>query len=168
MLGEGVDLAAANKTYYRVVAVDEKGTGSGPSDYAAAPRPVIYRKAVTAARTGEPYHYQLRANRSWGDLTARQVPAGGNVVTSFWSIEKPKFAIVKGPRWLLIDQATGILSGTPDAPGKVEIVVTATIDREVRKLDDAILKWGNEKVISNTIERVGSGTQEFMIEVGGQ
>src|SRR6185437_9293666 len=88
VLGEEVDLQAANKTYYRVVAVDEKGNRSGPSDYAAAPRPVIYSKKQTEAKVGEPYRYQLRANCSWGDLTARQVPAGGKEVVSFWSIEK--------------------------------------------------------------------------------
>ncbi len=37
VLGREVDLPAANKTYYRVVAVDEAGKRSGPSDYAAAP-----------------------------------------------------------------------------------------------------------------------------------
>ena len=39
VLGRDVDSPAANKTYYRVVAVDEEGKRSGPSDYAAAPRP---------------------------------------------------------------------------------------------------------------------------------
>ena len=37
VLGSEVILPAANKTYYRVVAVDAEGKRSGPSDYAAAP-----------------------------------------------------------------------------------------------------------------------------------
>ena len=41
---------AANKTYYRVVAVDEQGKRSGPSDYATGPRPVIYSKPVRGSQ----------------------------------------------------------------------------------------------------------------------
>ena len=44
VIGCDVALPAANKTYYRVVAVDEHGKRSGPSDYATAPRPVIYSR----------------------------------------------------------------------------------------------------------------------------
>lgn len=165
VLGEGVDLPAANKTYYRVVAVDEKGKRSGTSDYAQAPRPIIYSKAVSSASVGLPYRYQVRANSSLGDLTARQIHTGANEIASFWSIEKPRYAIGNGPGWLVIDPVTGILSGTPNEPGKVEIVVTASIDRDARKLDEAILKWGNEKVISETVEHVGTATQKFAIDV---
>jgi len=164
VLGAGVRLPAANKTYYRVVAVDEDGKRSGPSDYAAAPRPVIYSRPEASAKAGEPYRYQIRATSSWGDLTARQ--AGDREVANYWSVEKPRFSIRRGPNWLTLDEVTGILSGVPDGPGKVEVEVSATIDREVRKLDEAILKWGNEKVISTGVERVGSASQRFSIEIG--
>ncbi len=40
-----------------------------------------------------------------------------------------------------------------------------TIDREVRKLDEPTLKWGDEKVISTGTERVGAAGQKFVIEV---
>ena len=43
--------------------------------------------------------------------------------------------------------------------------MTATIDREVRKLDEGTLGWGQEKVLSTSTERVGSATQRFVIEV---
>jgi hypothetical protein len=168
VLGAAVELPAANKTYYRVVAVDEKGGRSGPSDYATAPRPVIYTKPVTVARAGEPYHYPVRATRSLGDLTARQPEFGGREVMNYWSLEKPTFAVRQGPKWLSIDPATGVLSGTPDAPGAFEIVVTATIDREARAVDEGALKWGNEKVISSAVERVGAAAQRFTIEVGSR
>jgi hypothetical protein len=148
-----------------VVALDEKGRRSGPSDYAAAPRPLIYSKPVTLARAGESYQYPVRTTRSLGDLTARQVETGGKEVMNYWSLEKPVFAIQQGPKWLAIDPATGVLSGTPDASGAVDIVVTATIDRESRKVDEAALKWGNEKVISNGTERVGVAAQKFTVEV---
>ncbi len=72
---------------------------------------------------------------------------------------------MKGPSWLKLDADTGALSRTPDAAGKFEVEVTATIDREVRKLDDGALGWGQEKVLSASTERVGSATQRFVIEV---
>ena len=67
-------------------------------------------------------------------LVRRQMEANGKEVMNFWSLEKPRFAIEQGPKWLTIDQATGVLSGTPDAAGKVEVVITASIDRDVRKV----------------------------------
>jgi hypothetical protein len=58
-----------------------------------------------------------------------------------------------------------MLSGTPDAAGKVDVAVTVTIDQEVRKLDDCRLGWGVEKVISISIKQVGSATRRYSIEV---
>ncbi len=90
---------------------------------------------------------------------------GGDQVSGYFDIEKPKFALDQGPAWLKIDEATGVLSGTPDATGKVEVTVTATIDRKVRKLDEKALVWGNEKVLATNTERVGTATQKFVIDV---
>ena len=163
VMGCEINLPAANKTYYRVVAVDAQGKRSGPSDYAAGPRPVIYSKPVLTAKVGTEYRCQVLANRSLGDLTARM--KGNDQVGGYFDIEKPKFAIEQGPAWLKIHAATGLLSGTPDAAGKVEVVVTATIDREVRKLDEKALVWGSEKVLSTATERVGVATQRFLVEV---
>ena len=163
VMGPEVTAPTANKTYYRVVAVDEQGKVSGPSDYAMAPRPIIYSKPVVTAKVGEEYKYQMRANRSLGDLSARM--KDNNQVSGYFDIEKPKFALVQGPAWLKLDEAAGILSGTPDPAGKAEVTVTATIERQVRKLDESKLIWGNEKVISEDPERVGVATQKFVIEV---
>src|SRR5262245_54285804 len=163
VMGEGVESQSANKTYYRVVAVDSQGKRSGPSDYATAPRPTIYGKPVAQAKVGTEYRCQLQANRSLGDLRLRVVD--GKETANFWDIEKPQFAIQEGPAWLKIDPSTGVLSGTPDAVGKVDVVVTVTIDQEVRKLDDSRLGWGVEKVISTSTERVGSATRRYSIEV---
>ena len=159
VLGSEVTLPAANKTYYRVVAVDAEGKRSGPSDYAVAPRPVIYSKPASQAKVGAEYRGQVSANRSLGDLRKRNPE-----VANFWDIEHPKYAL-KGPSWLKLDADTGALSGTPDAAGKFEVEVTATIDREVRKLDEGALGWGQEKVLSTSTERVGSASQRFVIEV---
>ncbi len=160
VIGGKVDLPNAAKTYYRVVAVDQQGKRSGPSDYATAPRPIIYSQPAPTAKVGVEYRYQVQANRSLGDLRVN-----GKGSANFWNIEKPKFALSSGPKWLKLDPATGVLSGVPDAAGKAEVVVAAAIDREVRKLDDSALKWGQEKIVSTTTEKVGSTTQSFVIDV---
>ena len=59
VVGPDVKLPGANKAFYRVVAVDAAGNRSGPSDYAAAPRPLIVSEPVT-----EPRKEQLIAIRS--------------------------------------------------------------------------------------------------------
>ena len=163
VMGDGALSQSANRTYYRVVAVDAQGKRSGPSDYATAPRPTIYGKPATKAKVGTEYRSQLQANRSLGDLRLRIV--NGKETANFWDIEQPKFAIEEGPAWLKIDSATGLLSGTPVAAGKIDVKVTVTIDREVRKLDDGTLGWGIERVVSTSTERVGSATRRFSIEV---
>jgi hypothetical protein len=163
VVGCDVDLPAANKTYYRVVAVDGEGKRSGPSDYASAPRPVIFSKPSLIARVGRPYSYQVQANRSLGDLSSRI--KDNEQIQGYFDIERPRFALEQGTAWLRIDERTGALSGTPDLAGDVEVAVSARIEREVRHLDEKTLSWGNEKVMSTSIERVGACTQKFVIAV---
>ncbi len=163
VLGTGVDQPAANKTYYRVVAVDDKDKRSGPSDYATAPRPVIYSSPNTAAQVGQEYQYQVQANRSIGDMTYRIV--GRLWSYGYFDIEYPKYALTKGPQWLKIDEKTGMLSGTPDAPGKTEVEVTVVIDRVVRKLDEEALKSGKEVILGSETVRLGPASQKFVIDV---
>lgn len=52
-----------------------------------------------------------------------------------------------------------------DATGNVEAALTATLNREVRKLDEKALIWGGEKVLSTALERLGPATQKFVIVV---
>ncbi len=110
--------AGGNRPFYRVVAVDEKGKRSGSSDYATAPRPVIYSQPICTARTGAEYRYQVLATRSLGDLRIQ-----GAETRSFWDVEKPRFSLQQGPKWLRIDEVTGVLTGRPDAAGKVEVAL---------------------------------------------
>ena len=163
VIGAEVGLPNANRAYYRVVAVDEQGKRSGPSDFAEAPRPIIYSRPVTAAKVGSEYRYQLAAVRSLGDLRTRVV--GGKETMNYWDIESPRFSLQQGPAWLKIDEATGLLSGIPNGAGKVPVIVTATIDREIRTLDARQLSWGLEKVVSTGKQRVGVATQKFTLEV---
>jgi hypothetical protein len=163
VIGTDVKLAGANRAYYRVVAVDERGNRSGPSDFAVAPRPLLYSRPLTLAKVGSPYRYALGAVRSLGDLRTRVV--GGKETMNYWDIESPHFTLEQGPAWLKVNEHTGVLSGVPDTPGKVSIVVAATIDREARRLDERALSWGLEKVLSTGTQRVGVATQRFTIDV---
>ncbi len=165
VVGPHVKLPGANKAFYRVVAVDAAGNRSGPSDYAASPRPVIVSAPVTAAREGVDYRYPVAAIRSLGDLRTRVV--NGKETMNFWDVERPRFAIQRGPRWLTIDEATGLLSGIARSiRERPRWYVSVTLERDVRRLDEAALKWGIEKVVSSGTETVGIATQSFVIEVG--
>jgi hypothetical protein len=163
VIGPEVRLPNANRAYFRVVAVDSQEKRSGPSDFAEAPRPLLCSRPVTAAKVGSEYRYPLCAVRSLGDLRTRVV--NGRETMSYWDVETPRFALVEGPAWLKIDAATGLLSGIPDRPGKLPVVVTATIDREVRNLDAQLLSWGIEEVLSTGTQRIGVATQRFTIQV---
>jgi Putative Ig domain len=163
VVGPHVKLPGANKAFYRVVAVDAAGNRSGPSDYAASPRPVIVSTPDTQAGKGVAYRYRVAAIRSLGDLRTRVV--NGKETMNYWDVERLRFAIGHGPRWLTIDETTGLLSGTPDRSSAEQVVVSVTLDRDARRLDEAALKWGVEKIVSSGAERVGSATQRFTIDV---
>jgi hypothetical protein len=134
------------------VVVDGQGKRSDPSDFAEAPRLILCSRPVTAAKTGTEYRYTLAAVRSLGDLRTRV--GGGKETMDYWGIEVLRFALQEGPAWFKIAAANGLLSGIPDGPGKVPVVVTATIDREVRSLGVPALSWGLEKVSSMVGTRV--------------
>jgi len=163
VIGPDVKLTNANRAYYRVVAVDEKGNRSGPSDFAEAPRPMLVSLPVTKAKVGSDYRYAVSAIRSLGDVRTRLV--NGKETMNYWDIESPRFALEHGPSWLKIDATTGVLSGVPDRPGNVAVVVTATLEREVRSLDARTLSWGIEKVVSTQKQKAGVATQKFTIDV---
>jgi hypothetical protein len=164
VVGTDVGLPGANKAFYRVVAVDAAGKRSGPSDFVASLRPVIFSKPVTLARKGAKYRYPVAAIRSLGDLRTRVV--NGKETMNYWDVERLRFRIQQGPAWLSIDETTGLLAGTPDRAGKSEVVITANLEREQQRLDEEALKWGIEKVVSTGTVTVGSAIQSFVIEVG--
>jgi hypothetical protein len=153
----------STKAFYRVVAIDEEGVRSGSSDYVAAPRPYFFSKPVTKAKVHTEYRYGAAASRSIGDYRTRN--ANGQTISAFHDIEEVRFSLEKGPAWLKIDEKTGVLTGIPDGPGNVEVVLKATIDAVDRKVDEMTLSWGNEKVVSEGTRNVGSATQKFTLEV---
>ena len=124
---------------------------------------MIYSEPVVSAKVGGEYRYQARANRSLGDLSARM--KDNQQVSGYFDIEKPAYSLEQGPAWLKIDQATGMLSGTPARAGRFDIVIAARIERNLRTLDENTLSWGNEKVLSTSTERIGAATQHFVIVV---
>jgi hypothetical protein len=163
VVGDVIKSAERNKAFYRVVAVDAAGKRSGPSDFAALPRPVICSKPVERAMVDNEYGYDVQAIRSIGDLRTRVV--NGKEVMNYWDVEQPRFTIEKGPSWLMIDEIAGRLSGKPTAAGRFEVVIAVTLEQEQRTLDAGQLQWGIEKVVDSRVEKVGTARQEFVIEV---
>src|SRR5205823_9378035 len=108
VIGADVRLPNANRAYYRVVAVDDLGKRSGPSDQAEAPRPILWSRPVIQARVGADYRYPIGTVRALGDLRMRVV--GGKETTNYWDVEAPRFELREGPSWLKIDGRTGVLS----------------------------------------------------------
>src|SRR5207247_4532020 len=107
VIGAEVNLPNANRAIYRVVAVDGQGERSGPSDFAEAPRPILYSRPVTDAEVGSEYRYALSAIRSLGDVRTRVV--NGKETMNYWDLEAPRFALEQAPLWLKIDPGTGLL-----------------------------------------------------------
>jgi hypothetical protein len=163
VVGPRVPLPGANKAFYRVVAVDSSGNRSGPSDYAEAPRPLIYSVPVTQARLGAPYRCALSTIRSLGDLRTRVID--GKETMSFWDIERPRFVIRRGPAWLSIDRTSGVLSGLPAHAGKADVEIELALESDRRSLDEGALKWGIEKVVASGTATIGTTLLSFAIDV---
>ena len=122
-----------NRCYYRVVAVDARGTHSGCSDYAEMPHPIIISPPVVKTTLGESYRYQLRVIHSLEDLQHRYEKP----VTKFWEQEQLRFSLEKGPDWLTIDPQTGFLTGIAPSGSAgtypVRIALSATFEKRTGK-----------------------------------
>jgi hypothetical protein len=114
-------LPNANKAFYRVVAVDENGNESGPSDYAEFPRPFIYSPLPAKLKAGQSFIHKLGVVASIGDLKCK-----GGYNAAFWDKEYLNFSLVQAPEWLKIDSETGVLSGTSESAGRVGVIVRVT------------------------------------------
>ncbi len=126
VVGANVQLPNANKAFYRVIAVDEHGIISGPSDYAEFPRPFIYSDMSTKAQCGKPFKHSVSAIASIGDLKCK-----GGYNAAFWDREIMTFSLTQAPDWLKVDVTTGELTGTPtpDAVGQHEVILRVTNDK---------------------------------------
>jgi len=164
VLGPG----AVNKAWFRVVAVDESGARSGPSDAAAAPRPYIVCGPRLVARVGESCRGRVSSLRSLGDLRVQWVE--GDAVAGYWDAEHPRFALRRGPSWLRVDGSTGTLSGVPDATGASEAEVEVTLERSVRRFKDGGARpWnlglGKDPALDVVTEEMGRAVRRFEVVV---
>lgn len=123
VVGPSLDLPNTNKAFYRVVAIDDKGIESGPSDYAAVTRPFIYTAPVTQATAGQPYRYEPQSIFSIGHLTCQ-----GGYNAAFWHREKLTWTLEQAPGWLKIEN--GVLVGTPPAAGKTDVALIVTGNKQ--------------------------------------
>jgi hypothetical protein len=163
------ELAVQGRAFYRVVALDEAGARSGPSDLAAAPRPSFTGEPCGTAKVGTAYRSQVSVVRSLGDLRLQWVD--DQETPSFWDIERPRFTLEKGPSWLRIDERTGALEGVPDAAGTFDVAVTVTLERSIRRLVEGgprpwNLGLGKDKTSGIVTENAGRATHRFRIAVG--
>ncbi len=123
----GADLTRpnTNKAYYRVVAVDEAGNKSGPSDYVAVPRPFLVVPAGSEAKLHAPYRLRARAIRSLGDLRCRR-SRRSSYNAAFWDREETEVAAEGLPPGLELNAQTGEISGAPSRAGVFGITLTAS------------------------------------------
>jgi len=132
VVGPNLESPNANKAYYRVVAVDESGVESGPSDYAAVKRPFVFTVPSSGPRVGKKWEYRVRAISSIGDLRCRTFVPGKYVYNAgFWDKDAVQYRLHGAPKWLKIDETTGLIAGTPGETdvGKYRFMVYADIPK---------------------------------------
>jgi hypothetical protein len=128
-------MMTANCSFYRVIAIDENGVASGPSELLELPHPFIYSKPVTKAEINKPYNYQAKTLNCIGDLQYRYAKPN----KKFWEKEGYEFELTEKPAWLSIDKNTGLLTGTPGLNDKgthrVTVVCHRTFPHELKEGD---------------------------------
>ncbi len=121
--------ARHNRAFYRVVAIDENGVESMPSEYVELPRPWIYLQTEATAAAGQPFRGIVQTILSKGDLQVRPDQKDGEGRYRYWEREEVSFELIEGPKWLQLDPKTGVLTGKPKArhAGTTTIEIRARI-----------------------------------------
>jgi hypothetical protein len=122
----------ANRTFYRVVAVDAHGTQSGCSDFLELPHPFVYTRPPSTIRVGVPYQYEVKTLKSLGDYQCRQDPAvqTKKYAYRFWDSEHCEFQLETAHDWLSLDTESGLLQGTPGPDDVATSSVTITVTNQ--------------------------------------
>ena len=108
----GPQSEAANRSYYRVVALDEHGTASGPSDLAAAPRPFIFSRPPAKAVAGATTHYRVQSLVGDGDL--RCISDGPHrYQAAIRDADALCFLLDEGPDFVELDAQSGQMTLRP-------------------------------------------------------
>lgn len=132
----GENGSGVNRAHYRVVAVDEAGNRSGPSDYATARRPFISGLSCEEGYVRQRFESRVLVIASEGDL--RTITIDGNPYNpAFRDADPITFSLLDAPLWMSIDR-DGHLSGTPTQAGSVEVrveVSLARVGKDERSLD---------------------------------
>ena len=117
----------ANKAFYRVVALDNAGNESGPSDYVEVPGPYVFSQPPPA-RVGVVYQYQPGVIRSIGDLRCR-ASKNSSYNAAYWDRDELTFEAVQLPEVLSLDPKTGLIQGAFTVAGEFSIAFKVTTHR---------------------------------------
>ena len=114
VVGNAISRAQGNRCYYRVVAVDEAGMRSGPSDWVGTPRPFIYSEPPTCISAGATIDYPVETLCASGEL--RAISNGTRrYLTTVRDADELRFLLDEGPPWIALDEKTGVLRCTPQS-----------------------------------------------------
>ena len=104
----------ANKSYYRVVSLDERGTPSGPSDIACASRPFIFSQPPQHIRADTKTYYAVQSLRGAGDL--RCISEGTHRYKSaVRDFDTLHYILDEGPPFIALDKTSGLMTFQPAA-----------------------------------------------------
>jgi len=109
-----------DRTFFRVAAIDADGSRSGASEYVEAKHPFIFTTPVTKATAGQPYRYQARTLWSKGEI----VLGSSGILRPHR--DKIRFELKQAPKWLKVDEKSGLLSGTPSAGESGDVVLVVS------------------------------------------
>jgi len=127
----------ANKSFYRVIAVDEQGNQSTPSPYIEIKHPFIYSSPNKLAEVKKLYQYHVYSITSMGDLQYNRLLYSGimgssgdptyPIGTSRIFQDKLSFHLLEAPKWMKIDEKRGLISGVPESGDRGDSLVSVQV-----------------------------------------
>jgi len=104
---------AGNHAFYRVVAIDETGARSGPSDYVEAPRPFVFTPLPERIPFDTTTTVALQSIHSIGDLRA-QSDGPERYHTAIRDGDETAFLLDEGPDFIELSPSSGELTFRPE------------------------------------------------------